>query len=58
MRCKAEISPSRVKREWPHHVAINADRVMGSGYDTVHGFAETLSVGHAPTAYAATTSIT
>jgi len=27
------INLARVKREWPHHVAILADRVMGSGYD-------------------------
>jgi len=42
---KGEISLGRVKREWPHHVAIPADRVMGKGYDLVHGFAKTLSVG-------------
>jgi len=45
MRRKGEISLGRVKREWPHHVAIPADRVMGNGYDLVHGFAKTLSVG-------------
>ena len=45
MRHKGEISLGRVKREWPHHVAIPADRVMGNGYDLVHGFAKTLSVG-------------
>jgi len=42
---KGEISLGRVKREWPHQVAIPADRVMGKGYDLVHGFAKTLSVG-------------
>ena len=45
MQRKGEINLNRVKREWPHHVAINADRVMGSGYEIVHGFADTLSVG-------------
>jgi len=42
---KGEINLARVKREWPHHVAILADKVMGKGYDEVHGFANTLSVG-------------
>ena len=44
MRRKGEISLGRVKREWPHHVAIPADKVMGKGYDFVHRFANTLSV--------------
>jgi len=39
------INPGRVKREWSRHIAITADRVMGSGYDIVHAFAEMLSVG-------------
>jgi len=42
---KGEISLGRVKREWPHHVAILADKIMGKGYDEAHGFADTLSVG-------------
>ena len=33
-----------MKREWPHHVAILADKVMGKGYDFVHRFVNTLSV--------------
>ena len=42
MQRKGEISLGRVKRDWPYHVAITADMVMGSGADT-------LSVG--PRAY-------
>ncbi len=49
MRRKGEISLGRVKREWPHHVAILADKVMGKGSDLVHRFADTLSV--APRSY-------
>ena len=49
MRRKGEINLDRVKWDWPHHVAILADRVMGGGYDIVHGFADRLSVG--PRAY-------
>jgi hypothetical protein len=49
MRRKGEISLGRVKREWPHQVAIPADKVMGKGYDFVHHFANTLSV--APRSY-------
>jgi hypothetical protein len=49
MRRKGEISLGRVKREWPHHVAIPADKVVGKGYDFVHRFANTLSV--APRSY-------
>jgi hypothetical protein len=44
MRRKGESSLGRVKREWPHHVAIPADKVMGKGYDLVHSIANTLSV--------------
>ena len=43
MRRKGEISPGRIKREWPHNIAITADKVMGTNYDVVHGFANTLS---------------
>src|SRR5215470_7607341 len=49
MRRMGEISLERVKRGWPHYVAITADKVMGRGYDIAHGFADTLSVG--PRAY-------
>jgi hypothetical protein len=44
MRRKGEISYGRIRREWPHHVALPADKVMGKGYDLVHGFAGALSV--------------
>jgi len=49
MQRKGEISLGRVKRDWPYHVAITADMVMGSGYDVVQLYADTLSVG--PRAY-------
>ena len=49
MRYKGEISLARVKREWPHHVALPAGQVQGKNYDVVHGLARTLSV--APRTY-------
>jgi len=33
MRRKGEISPGRIKREWSHHVAIAADKILGKGCD-------------------------
>jgi hypothetical protein len=45
MTRKGEISQARLRRKWPHHVAISADKVQGhKNYDLVHGFAEILSV--------------
>jgi hypothetical protein len=44
MRRKGEITYGRIRREWPHHVALPADKVMGKSYDLVHGFASALSV--------------
>jgi hypothetical protein len=44
IRRKGEISYGRIRREWPHHVALPADKVAGKNYDQVHGFARTLSV--------------
>jgi hypothetical protein len=41
---KGEISTTRLRREWPHHVALSADKVQGDeNFDLVHGFADTLS---------------
>jgi len=34
-----EVGLRRVKREWPHHVALTADNVMDTNYDVVHGLA-------------------
>jgi len=45
MTCKGEISQARLRREWPHHVALSAEKVRGAkNYDLVHGIADTLSV--------------
>jgi hypothetical protein len=40
---KGEITTARLRREWPHHVALSADKVQGhKNCDLVHGFADTL----------------
>jgi hypothetical protein len=50
-RRKGEISQASLRREWPHHVALAADKVRGlKNSEVVRGFAETLSV--APRTYA------
>jgi len=42
---KGEISAARLRREWPHHVALSGDKVRGiEKSEIVRGFAETLSV--------------
>ena len=48
-RRKGEVSLGRIKREWPHHVALSAHQVEGRHYGVVQGFANTLSV--APRGY-------
>ena len=47
---KGEITRARLRRYWPHHVALAADKVRGLGNsEAVRGFADTLSV--APLTY-------
>ena len=47
---KGEITRARLRRYWPHHVALGADKVRGlDNSEAVRGFADTLSV--APLTY-------
>ena len=41
---KGEITRADLKRKWPHHVALSADKVHGlANSEAVHSFASTLS---------------
>jgi hypothetical protein len=45
-----EILTARLRRYWPHHVALSADKVRGlNSSEAVRGFADTLSA--APLTY-------
>jgi hypothetical protein len=47
---KGEITCARLRRYWPHHVALAADKVRGlDNSEAVRGFADTLSI--APLTY-------
>ena len=46
---KGEITVPEIKRKWPHHVALPANRVRGvMNSEIVWGFAATLSAGPRP----------
>lgn len=43
-RRKGELTPNAVDRDYPHQIALTQDESGGANYETVHGFADTLSV--------------
>jgi hypothetical protein len=49
-RPRGELTTAKLDRDWPHHVALPAEKVRGlTNSETVRGFAKTLSV--APLTY-------
>jgi hypothetical protein len=48
-RRKGEITLPQIKRKWPHHVVLSADKVRGvRNSEIVWGFADTLSAAPRP----------
>jgi hypothetical protein len=43
-RRKGELTASRIDRDWPHQVALPADRVVGENYSITHDFCRSLSL--------------
>jgi hypothetical protein len=41
---KGEVSPRMVDRDWPHQVALPAERMMGDGHKVIREFCRELSL--------------